>query len=262
MPPAVRTRGTMVAMRVFSAPYVTTLVTMIVTSAALCVAARRYPGRWIVWANRVLALALVVVTAVWLVQTSTQKDWTAGASLPFALCDLATLVAAAALLTRAPLLVELTYFWGLAGTLQAVLTPDLQTGFPSLTFFEYVIAHAGIVCSALFLVVGQQIAPRPRAVPRVFAITICYTAFVGIIDATTGGDYMFLRQEPANWTLLRVMGPWPWYLVTATFVAILLFSLLDAPFWRRRRAASQRAPSAPLPATGSQGPAARLHAKW
>jgi hypothetical integral membrane protein (TIGR02206 family) len=248
-------------MRVFSAPYLTTLVAMIVTSAALCIAARRYRGRWIIWANRVLALALITVTTIWLVQTSTQKDWTAAASLPFALCDLATLIAAAALLTRAPLLVELTYFWGLAGTLQAVLTPDLQTGFPSLTFFEYVIAHAGIVCSAMFLVVGQQIAPRPRAVPRVFAITICYTAFVGLIDATTGGDYMFLRQEPANWTLLRVMGPWPWYLVTATGVAVVLFSLLDAPFWHGRRVAAQRASSSAVDPAGSRGPSAHLGAK-
>lgn len=248
-------------MRVLSAPYVTTLVTMVATSAALCVAARRYRGRWVIWANRVLALALVGVTAIWLVQTSTQQDWSAATSLPFALCDLATLIAAAGLWTRAPLLVELTYFWGLAGTLQAVLTPDLQSGFPSLTFFEYVIAHAGIVCAALFLVVGQQIAPRPRSVPRVFAITICYTAFVGVIDATTGGNYMFLRQEPANWTLLRVMGPWPWYVVTATGVAVLLFTLLDAPFWRGRRAASKRA-SGPAPTTARpHAPSTRLEAK-
>ncbi len=192
-------------MRVFSAAYLATVTTMVVVSIALCAFARRRPGRWMIVADGLLALLLAAVTLTWIVQTATEPDWTASGSLPFALCDMATLVAAAALWTRQRLLVELTYFWGLAGTLQAVLTPDLSVGFPSLTFFEYVIAHAGIVCAALFLVVGQQLAPRRHAVVRVMAITIAYTAVVGVIDAVTGGDYMFLRSEPSNWTMLRLL---------------------------------------------------------
>src|SRR5438132_907921 len=47
--------------------------------------------------------------------------------LPLQLCDVAIFVAAAALWSRNQLLVEITYFWGLAGTLQALLTPDLGT---------------------------------------------------------------------------------------------------------------------------------------
>ena len=222
---------------VFSPAYVSTIVTMVAVSAALCVGARARPGAWVTSAGRALSALLAAVTVAWIVQTSTAPGWTASGSLPFALCDMATLVAAAALWTRRPLLVELTYFWGLAGTLQAVLTPDLSVGFPSLTFFEYVVAHAGIVCAALFLVIGQGVAPRPRAVPRVFAITLAYTACVAVIDAATGGDYMFLRSEPSNWTLLRVLGPWPWYIASAAGVAVVLFSALDAPFWRGRRRA-------------------------
>jgi hypothetical integral membrane protein (TIGR02206 family) len=119
--------------------------------------------------------------------------------------------------------------------LQSLLTPDLQTGFPSLVFFEYVLSHAGIVCAALFLVVGQRLSPRPHAVVRVMAVTIAYTAFVGLVDALTGGDYMYLRQPPGEWTLLKVLGPWPWYIAAATGVAVVLVTMLDAPFWRSRR---------------------------
>jgi hypothetical integral membrane protein (TIGR02206 family) len=145
------------------------------------------------------------------------------------------LVAAAACLLRTPLLVELTYFWGLAGTLQGVLTPDLSVGFPHLVFWQYVVGHLGIVFAALFLVVGLGIAPRRYAVPRVLAITLGYTALVGLVDAITGANYMFLRRPPGEWTLLRLLGPWPWYLASATGVAIVLFLALDAPFWASRR---------------------------
>jgi hypothetical integral membrane protein (TIGR02206 family) len=136
-------------------------------------------------------------------------------------------------------LVELTYFWGLAGTLQGVLTPDLSVGFPHLVFWQYVVGHLGIVFAALFLVVGLGIAPRRYAVPRVLAITIGYTALVGLVDAMSGANYMFLRRPPGEWTLLRLLGPWPWYLASATGVAIVLLLALDAPFWasRRRQAA-------------------------
>ena len=70
----------------------------------------------------------------------------------------------------------------------------------------------GIILAALFLVVGMGIRPRPRAVLRVFGITVACTAFVGLVDAVAGADYMFLRQPPADWTALRLFGPWPWYI--------------------------------------------------
>jgi hypothetical protein len=92
--------------------------------------------------------------------------WRLGESLPLSLCDVALVVAAGACWTRNALLVELTYFWGLTGTLQAVVTPDLSSAFPHLQFFEYVVGHVTIVVAALYLVIGLNLAPRRRTVPR------------------------------------------------------------------------------------------------
>lgn len=168
--------------------------------------------------------------------------WSARASLPLALCDVALVVAAAACWWPAfALLIELTWFWGLAGTLQAVATPDLSVGFPHLEFFEYVVGHLGIVIAALYLVVGLGYRPRAGSVRRVFAITVAYTAFVGVVDALTGADYMFLASRPVHWSLLSVLGPWPWYLVSAAALALLLLVVLDAPFRSGRTAAGRSA---------------------
>lgn len=221
-----------------SATYVVTLLFTAAASASLCVEARRRPGRWVGRANRVLAVVLLAVSVEWVWTTGVADRWSAATSLPLALCDLATLVAASALWWRRPLLVELTWFWGLAGSLQSLLTPDVSAAFPSAEFVEYVVAHAGIVTAALFLVIGQRLVPRPGAVPRVLGITVAYTALVGLVDALSGADYMYLRSPPVSWTLLKVLGPWPWYIVSAAGVALVLITLLDLPFWRARRQAS------------------------
>jgi hypothetical integral membrane protein (TIGR02206 family) len=219
----------------------------VVIAAAGCVivcgAARRRPGPWRVVTARVLALLLVADAVSYSVGLAVAGTWSPKTSLPLALCDVGVLVAAAACWWRVALLVELTYFWGLAGTLQAIITPDLNVGFPHLVFFQYVVGHVGIVVAALFLVVGMRIVPRRRSVIRVFSITLGYTTLVGIVDALTGANYMFLRSPPGEWTLLRVLGPWPWYVVSAAGVALVLLTALDAPFWSRRRRASE--PSAP-----------------
>ncbi len=210
-----------------------TVAVAVAAAVALCTGARRHPGRWTVWAARVLGLVLLADAVSFVVSAS--SPFSVQSSLPLPLCDVAALVAAAACFWPVPLLLELTWFWGMAGTLQAVVTPDLDEGFPHLAFFQYTVGHLAIVVVALYLVVGLGARPRRRAAPRVLAVTVAYSAVVGLVDWQTGADYMFLRSPPASWTLLSVLGPWPWYVLSATGVAVVLLCLLDAPFWPGRR---------------------------
>jgi hypothetical integral membrane protein (TIGR02206 family) len=234
-----------------------------VVCAGLCLRARRHPGSWCSVTARVIGTLLLADAVSYSLALAVDGTWSARTSLPLALCDVAVLVAAGACWLRTPLLVELTYFWGLAGTLQAVATPDLNTGFPHLVFFQYVVGHVGIVVAALFLVLGMRLTPRRGAVPRVFVLTAGYTAAVGLIDGLTGANYMFLRAPPGEWTILRLLGPWPWYVVSAAGVAFVLLVLLDLPFraarqptLREKRGSSARGRA---PATGRRiaGPGAR-----
>jgi hypothetical integral membrane protein (TIGR02206 family) len=220
-----------------------------VICVGLCTACRLWPGRWVGGAGAgggggggggggpggPISVVLVVDAALFVSIPLVDGRWSVQTSLPLALCDVALIVAAIACWwPRWLLAVELTYFWGLAGTLQAVVTPDLSVGFPRMEFFEFVVGHLGIVIAALFLVVGLRLRPRPGSVTRVFAITVAYTGFVGLFDWLTGSNYMYLAAIPRHGSLLSVLGPWPWYILSATGVAIVLLLILDAPFHRRR----------------------------
>ena len=171
-------------------------------------------------------------------------------TLPLQLTDLVSAMTVIALWTRRQLAVELLYFWALSASLQATLTPDLAYTFPSAYYFTYFVYHIGAIVAALMLVFGLGIYPRRRAALRAFACTLAWAAVAGTGDILTGGNYMFLRAKPAHASLLSVMGPWPWYLVSAAALALAMLSLLQviADAVRRldrRPRTGERTPSRP-----------------
>ena len=221
-----------------AAEHVGAVVVIAVATAALVTAARLGPGSWTTAAARGLAVLVVGAEIGWwiyLAATHASRAELAYA-LPFQLCDAAIFVSALALWLRRQILVEITYFWGLAGTIQAIFTPDLPQHFPTFPFLQYYVAHGGVVAAALFLVVGLGQWPRRHAYIWIAGLTIAYAAFVGLLDLVTGADYMYLRAKPASATLLDVMGPWPWYIAVAAAVGLALFFILGAPFRLLRRA--------------------------
>jgi hypothetical integral membrane protein (TIGR02206 family) len=217
-------------MELLSTEHVGAVVATAAAAAAAAPAARRWPAG----ASRGLA---VVIAATYLVEHAwfvARGTWSLDFNLPLHLTDVVTVVSLLALWTAWPLFVELTWFWALTASLQAVLTPELGADFPELIYWTFFITHSGAVVAAVLLVVGRGIAPRRGAVGRAFGATLVVAAAAGTANLLTGGNYMWLRGKPDTASLLDVMGPWPWYIVSAAALALALFTLLDAPFRRAR----------------------------
>jgi hypothetical integral membrane protein (TIGR02206 family) len=223
---------------ILSPEHLVPLALLVVVAAALCTAARRVPGRWTAVVAAFVAAGIVITELSWQPYVLANHSWSAALSLPVQLCDVGGFVAAAALLWRQALLVEVAYFWGLGGTVQALLTPDLRDHFPSFPYLQFYATHDLVVLAALFLVIGLGLQPRVGAVRRIFLLTLAFAAVVGLIDLTTGGNYMYLRQVPAQGSLLSVMGPWPWYIAVGALLTLVVLTLLHAPFAFSRRHAA------------------------
>ena len=224
-------------MGILSPEHLFPLALLAVVAAALCAAARRFPGRWTNVAATIIALAIVVTELSWQPYVLANDSWSVAFSLPVQLCDVGGFVAAAALVWRQLVLVEVAYFWGLGGTLQALLTPDLHDHFPSFPYLQFYATHDLVVLAALFLVIGLGLQPRTGAVRRIFLLTLGFAAVIGLVDLVTGGNYMYLRQVPAQGSLLSVMGPWPYYVVFGALLALIVLTILDLPFRLSRRGA-------------------------
>ena len=196
-------------------------------SALLVLGARRRGEAFALPARRALALLIAAGFVTEQVVYARRGLWSAEVNLPLQLSDAVTFVSIAALLRPdRPLLVELTYFWALTASLQAVITPDLDQTFPDVLYFTYFATHCGAIAAACLLVFGERRTPRRGAVWRVYAITVAFAALAALGTVVTGGNYMFLRRKPAHGSLLDVMGPWPLYIaVAAAFGLVLLLAL-------------------------------------
>jgi hypothetical integral membrane protein (TIGR02206 family) len=197
-------------------------------AAALVAGARLRGDAFVLPAGRALAVVLLAGFAGEQATYALRGEWSTEVNLPFQLTDAVTFIAAAALWRRAPLAIELTYFWALSASLQAVITPDVGEGFPDPLYFAYFAAHSGAVAAACLLVFGARLAPRPGAVARTYAITAGFAALAAVATLVTGGNYMFLRRKPVRGSLLDYMGPWPVYVVAGAVLALVLFAALAA----------------------------------
>ena len=219
-------------MELFSADHVGALIAIALLSAAAVCLARARPGARLTPASRAIALVVLAAYLADHAVAASRDIWSVRLYLPLHLSDAATVVAVLALWTARPALVELAYFWGLTGSLQATLTPDLGHEFPDVLYFTYFVTHGGVVLAALLLVAGRGIAPRVGAAARAFAATIALAAAAAGACLATGGNYMFLRRKPPD-SLLDLLGPWPVYIAGAALVAAAMFALLTVPFRRR-----------------------------
>jgi hypothetical integral membrane protein (TIGR02206 family) len=219
----------------FGRDHVLALAATVAAAAALSLLARRVRDRRAGFVLRtMLAAALLGATAATLLAWSRERALDVFDVLPLHLCDFLILVAASALLTRAQAAYELLYFWGCAGTLIALVSPDVHTGFPDWRFVSFFVLHGLVVVAAVVLTAGFGLRPQAGAPWRALALTNAYALAVGLFNWAFGTNYLYLRHKPSAPTLLDAMGPWPVYIVAAELLAALLFWLLDMPFRRAR----------------------------
>jgi len=151
--------------------------------------------------------------------------------LPMQMCDWAMVVIIVALWTGRRRWFEVAYFWGIGGTLQAVLTPNLRYAFPDLRFISFFVAHSGIIVGVVFLMLTRRLRPFPISVVRAFAWSELYFVTAMIVDQITGVNYGFLLHKPEAFSLLSYLSDYrPVYLLQMHGLALAFFVVLYSPF--------------------------------
>jgi hypothetical integral membrane protein (TIGR02206 family) len=179
----------------------------------------------------VLSAVLVLNYVVYLIFIRSRGTVTWQQMLPMQLCDWGMVVVLVAMLTGNQRWFEVAYFWGIGGTLQAVLTPNLRFGFPDWRFISFFTSHCGIIIGVVFLMLTRRYRPYPMSIVRVFLWSELYFVVTLITDKLTGFNYGFLLHKPEAFSILSFLSDsWPLYLIEMHGVALLFFLGLYSPF--------------------------------
>lgn len=187
--------------------------------------AQRKRVRWI------MAILLVFNETIWHIWNISIGEWTIQTMLPLHLCSVLVWLSAYMLVTKNTTIYEFAYLIGIAGALQAVLTPDLgQYAFPHLRYFQVFLSHGLIIISALYMTLVEGFRPNWQSVKRVAIYGNLYLLLVFLLNMAIGSNYLFVAHKPETASLLDVLPPWPYYILIIELLAAVFILLFYAPF--------------------------------
>lgn len=181
--------------------------------------------------GRLLAVTLAINYLGYAIYLGLTVGFSWEKTLPFQLCDWAMIAIIVALLTGRERWLEVAYFWGIGGTAQAILTPDLKYAFPDIRFLSFFIAHSGIVVGIAFVMIMRGFRPHFSSIWRIFAWSELYFVMTIMIDALTGVNYGYLLRKPEASSLLSLLSDdRPLYIFQMHLLALVFYLLLYSPF--------------------------------
>lgn len=152
--------------------------------------------------------------------------------LPIHMCHFSALIAPFMMINRNKKLFSFLYFWIIVGTLNALITPDVEENFPHIWYIQYFIEHSGLVIAILYTVFVYGMKPTWKDFWIAFLATNIFLAISLIVNFSIGSNYFYTMAKPEIPTLLDMFGPWPWYLIQGQLMLVGFFLLALAPFLR------------------------------
>ena len=117
-----------------------------------------------------------------------------------------------------------------------MLTPSAgDYGLPHFWAIQTLASHGLLIVALVFMTTIEGFRPTWKSVWKTMLFLNVYALLITGVNMLIGSNYMYTMGKPATSSLLDMMGPWPWYLLTGQVVAIALFSLLYLPFFLAER---------------------------
>lgn len=181
---------------------------------------------------RIILAGILLITEIsWHLWNYFTGQWTIQTMLPLHLCSILVWLSIYMLLAKNSTIYEFAYLLGIAGALQALLTPDAGIyGFPHFRFFQVMISHGTLIASALYMTLVEGCRPTPASLKRVIIGSNLYMIAVFILNLLIGSNYLFIAHKPDTASLLDVLPAWPWYIFIIEFVGLAFIFLFYAPF--------------------------------
>lgn len=169
---------------------------------------------------------------IWYITTG---EWSFQSSLPLELCSIASLICGVMLLINSRFLCEIFYFIAIGGAIQAMITPALDFGFPQFRYIQFFLDHFLLMMAPLILIWYYHYKLTWKSVFKAFITINIIAVIVYCLNVLFSSNYMFLMYKPKTASLLDLLGPYPFYLLSLEVIVWCIFVLLFFPFLFMRK---------------------------
>lgn len=172
--------------------------------------------------------------------------WNIQTMLPLHMCSVMVWITVYTAMTDNRSLYDFTYFLGIGGALQAVLTPAdvLMYDLPHYRSFQSLLAHGLLMTVPLFMTVVEGYRPTLTSLKRIFIWTNVYMVVIFFVNRVIGSNYLFVAAKPPSPTLMDALSPWPWYIPQLEVLAFVIFFVMYLPFLIKDRLSTRQAQTA------------------
>lgn len=223
---------------IFGIPHLVALLLIALPVFALASFGSHLSANQRLWFRYGVGIILVLNESLWHLWNWATGQWTVQTMLPLHLCSVMVFATAYMLFTRSYFIFEFSYFLGLGAAIQAIMTPDLGIyGFPHIRFFQTFIAHGLLFIAPFYMIFVEGYRPTWRSMLRTIVWLNLYMVPVTILNLIIGSNYLFTAHKPPTASLLDVLGPWPWYILSIELIGLATFLILYLPWiWKDYRA--------------------------
>ena len=178
-----------------------------------------------------LAGILFVGESAWHIWSIVGGTWTVTYHLPLHICSIMVWLSIVMLLTRNYRIYEFAYFIGMAGALQAFLTPEAgEFGLWHFRAVQTVVVHGTLIIVPIYMSLKEGFRPTWKSFLRVAVGVNAYMVVIYFVNLALGSNYLFIMHKPETASLLDVLGPWPWYILSMEALGFAIFFLLYLPY--------------------------------
>ncbi|MEH7490814.1 YwaF family protein [Neobacillus niacini] len=173
-------------------------------------------------AEIVAGISLFTIEVTYHIWMTINDMWDASHAIPLELCSVSLILSVLLLLTRKKIIYEILLFTALLGASQAIFTPLLNFDFPHFRFFHFFYTHLMMIWVVFYFtwVIGYR--PTIWSVVKLFVFLNVLLPIIMLINRAVDGNYMFLSHKPNSASLLNLLGPYPWYILSMEFLLITL----------------------------------------
>ena len=172
--------------------------------------------------GKIIGVLVLIGYLSWVILEILAGSFNLKLHLPFHLCRTANVLIFIVLFFRSFLAYEIVFFWGLT-VIHAVITPDITQGFPHYHFVRYWLTHQLMIIGIIYATFVYDIRPHKKSIYKSFVALLLFFLITIPVNLLLDANYFWICGKPPVGTVLDYFGPWPWYLVVATLLALIHF---------------------------------------